>query len=89
MVACNFRGIAAQRYPWNHAFKGRILPRCARLRGPTRMEASPITGFFRLFGYAILGGGTFVVLVVVASLLHSDLATAWTAEIRRLREKAR
>lgn len=69
--------------------QGRIGPRRRFvLRRPSRVEASSFAGLFRFVGYGLLGGGAFVAVVILASLLQSDLAKAWAAEIRRLREKA-
>jgi len=59
------------------------------MSGSTRVETSPFTGLFRLLGYALLGGTAFVVVVVLSSLLHGDLARVWAEQLRRTREKNR
>jgi hypothetical protein len=53
------------------------------------MPASPIAGLVQYVGYGILGGGTFIAVVIIASLLQGDMAKAWAAEMRRMRKKSR
>ncbi len=66
--------------------RGGIGP-STQLRGPTCVGPSPFAAIFRLIGYGLLGGGAFVAVVVLASLLQGDLAKVWADQIRRTREK--
>lgn len=67
---CNFRGIAGA---------SGFMESCVA------MEPAPFSRLIRVAGYILLGGGTFVGVVILASLLQGDLAKAWAAQVRRLR----
>jgi hypothetical protein len=56
----------------------------SRLRfRPFLLETSTLLHTFRLLARLFVVGSIAVILLVLASLLHGELARAWTGEIRR------
>lgn len=48
-----------------------------------RVETTTVVHSFRFFGNLLLFGGAAVIALIFGSLLHGELAKAWTAEFRR------